>query len=111
MQRERVSLDDLMSAARQQGLERSSDVRIAVLETNGRISFFTDQGRCRIPRSADRRLGTCVARVVSGKAVTRMGFRQPDSTDGSTDQPIGDRPERAGYSARSVPAGKALWLR
>lgn len=43
MKRERVSLDDLMSAARQQGLERFSDVRIAVLETNGRISFFTDQ--------------------------------------------------------------------
>lgn len=40
LRRERVSLDDLMSAAREQGLERFSDIRIAVLETNGRISFF-----------------------------------------------------------------------
>lgn len=38
---ERVSLDDLMSAAREQGLERFSDIRIAVLETNGKISFFS----------------------------------------------------------------------
>jgi uncharacterized membrane protein YcaP (DUF421 family) len=43
MQREHVSLDDLMSAAREQGLERFADIRIAVLETNGRISFFTDK--------------------------------------------------------------------
>ena len=41
MQREHVSLDDLMSAAREQGLQRFADIRIAVLETNGRISFFT----------------------------------------------------------------------
>jgi uncharacterized membrane protein YcaP (DUF421 family) len=38
---ERVSLDDLMAAARNQGIERFADVRLAVLETNGRISFFT----------------------------------------------------------------------
>jgi uncharacterized membrane protein YcaP (DUF421 family) len=38
---ERVSTDDLMAAARNQGIERFGDVRIAVLETNGRISFFT----------------------------------------------------------------------
>lgn len=30
-----------MSAARQQGIERFADIRVAVLETNGRISFFT----------------------------------------------------------------------
>lgn len=40
LRRERVSIDDLMSAAREQGLQRFSDIRIAVLETNGRISFF-----------------------------------------------------------------------
>lgn len=41
LRRERVSLDDLMSAAREQGVERFSDIRVAVLETNGRISFFS----------------------------------------------------------------------
>ena len=40
LRRERVSIDDLMSAAREQGLQRFSDIRVAVLETNGRISFF-----------------------------------------------------------------------
>ncbi|PZS34639.1 MAG: DUF421 domain-containing protein [Pseudonocardiales bacterium] len=38
---ERISIDDLMSAAREQGVERFADIRVAVLETNGRISFFT----------------------------------------------------------------------
>ena len=38
---ERVSLDDLMSAAREQGIERFSQIKFAVLETNGRMSFFT----------------------------------------------------------------------
>jgi len=38
---ERLSLDDLMSAARQQGIRRFSDIELAVLESNGRISFFT----------------------------------------------------------------------
>lgn len=38
---ERMALDDLISAARQQGVERIGDIRIAVLETNGRLSFFT----------------------------------------------------------------------
>jgi uncharacterized membrane protein YcaP (DUF421 family) len=38
---ERVSIDDLMAAARADGIERFGDVRLAVLEANGRISFFT----------------------------------------------------------------------
>lgn len=38
---ERISIDDLMSAAREEGIERFDDIRVAVLETNGRISFFT----------------------------------------------------------------------
>ena len=38
---ERISIDDLMSAAREEGIQRFDDIRIAVLETNGRISFFT----------------------------------------------------------------------
>ncbi|PZS17023.1 MAG: DUF421 domain-containing protein [Pseudonocardiales bacterium] len=38
---EHLSIDDLMSAGREQGVERFQDIRVAVLETNGRISFFT----------------------------------------------------------------------
>ena len=38
---EQISIDDLMAAARSQGIERFADVRLAVLEANGRISFFT----------------------------------------------------------------------
>lgn len=41
MRRERLSIDDLYSEARQDGIERLSDVRLAVLETNGQVSFFT----------------------------------------------------------------------
>jgi len=40
MRRERLSLDDLMAAARQQGFERLSSIRLAVLEANGALSFF-----------------------------------------------------------------------
>jgi uncharacterized membrane protein YcaP (DUF421 family) len=40
---ERMSLDDLMSAAREDGLDQFSDIRLAVLEANGRISFFTNE--------------------------------------------------------------------
>jgi uncharacterized membrane protein YcaP (DUF421 family) len=38
---ERISIDDLMCVAREQGVERFTDIRVAVLETNGRISFVT----------------------------------------------------------------------
>ncbi|MBA3742448.1 DUF421 domain-containing protein [Sporichthya sp.] len=41
---ERLSLDDLMADARQQGIERFADIRLAVLETDGKISFFTGSG-------------------------------------------------------------------
>ena len=41
MREERLSIDDLMAAAREQGISRFADIRIAVLESNGRISFFT----------------------------------------------------------------------
>ena len=36
---QRMALDDLISAARQQGIERIGDIRVAVLETNGQLSF------------------------------------------------------------------------
>ncbi|TKV57815.1 DUF421 domain-containing protein [Nakamurella flava] len=41
---ERMSLDDLMAAARQQGFERFADIRLAVLEANGQVSFFANEG-------------------------------------------------------------------
>jgi uncharacterized membrane protein YcaP (DUF421 family) len=37
-------MDDLLIATRQQGIARFRDIDLAVLETNGRISFFTGQG-------------------------------------------------------------------
>lgn len=43
MRLERMSIDDLLIAARQQGITRFADIDLAVLETNGQISFFTDQ--------------------------------------------------------------------
>lgn len=41
---ERLSLDELLGAARQQGIERIGDIRVGVLETNGQLSFFTSEG-------------------------------------------------------------------
>ena len=40
MRRERLTTDDVMAAARAQGIRRLSDVDLAVLETDGKISFF-----------------------------------------------------------------------
>jgi uncharacterized membrane protein YcaP (DUF421 family) len=40
MHAERVTLDDLMAAAREDGISRFADVQLAVLEADGRISFF-----------------------------------------------------------------------
>ncbi len=46
---ERISIDDLMAAAREQGFERFADIRVAVLEVNGRISFFAGEGESGAP--------------------------------------------------------------
>jgi len=40
MSRERLTMEDVMAAAREQGIRRLSDVDVAVLETDGKISFF-----------------------------------------------------------------------
>lgn len=40
MKAERLSIDDLMAAARTQGYERFSQISVAVLEANGQMSFF-----------------------------------------------------------------------
>ncbi|WP_154795253.1 DUF421 domain-containing protein [Occultella kanbiaonis] len=44
MRRERLSLDDFMAAARGQGITSFAQIRLAVLETNGQLSFITTQG-------------------------------------------------------------------
>jgi uncharacterized membrane protein YcaP (DUF421 family) len=41
MRRERLSMADLLVAAREQGIRSTSDIEYAVLEADGRISFFT----------------------------------------------------------------------
>lgn len=41
MKGQRMSFGDLATAARQQGIRRFSSVELAVLEADGRISFFT----------------------------------------------------------------------
>jgi uncharacterized membrane protein YcaP (DUF421 family) len=41
LRRERLSGDDLMAAAREKGIRRLTDVDLAVLEADGKISFFT----------------------------------------------------------------------
>jgi uncharacterized membrane protein YcaP (DUF421 family) len=40
---EKLSLDDLMSAARSDGIERFAQIKLAVLEANGQLSFFTGE--------------------------------------------------------------------
>lgn len=41
MRRQRLAMEDLRAAAREQGIRDLADVEVAVLEANGRISFFT----------------------------------------------------------------------
>ena len=44
MKHERMSLDDLYAQARQQGIRKLGDIELAVLETDGKVSFFTRNG-------------------------------------------------------------------
>jgi uncharacterized membrane protein YcaP (DUF421 family) len=41
MRTQRLALADLLAAAREQGIRRTADIEYAVLEADGRISFFT----------------------------------------------------------------------
>ncbi len=40
MRRQRLTMEDVMAAAREQGIRRLAQVDLAVLETDGKISFF-----------------------------------------------------------------------
>ena len=42
LRRERLTVDEVEAQARQQQIESLSDVRLAILETSGRISFIPD---------------------------------------------------------------------
>lgn len=42
LRRERLSLDDLMAAARQEGIDTFSAIKLTVLEPNGQLSFLTN---------------------------------------------------------------------
>ena len=44
LKRERLDLDDVAEEARQQGIARLADVKWAVLETTGKISFIKNDG-------------------------------------------------------------------
>lgn len=44
MRDERLGLDELLASARGQGIRSVSSIRLAVLEANGQVSFFTDEG-------------------------------------------------------------------
>lgn len=48
---ERISIDDLLASARNQGIDRLDRIRVAVLETNGRISFFVDEAKSGSPEA------------------------------------------------------------
>ena len=50
MRVERLSVDDLYEAARADGIERMSQVRLAVLEADGQISFFKRDGETEQPK-------------------------------------------------------------
>lgn len=41
MRRQRLSLADLLVSAREQGIRRPADIEYAVLEADGKLSFFT----------------------------------------------------------------------
>lgn len=43
LRHERISIDDLHAAARLQGYAMLEDIRLAVLEANGQISFFRNE--------------------------------------------------------------------
>ena len=44
MTQERMPIDDLYAQARQQGIKSLSEIDLAVMETDGKISFFTRDG-------------------------------------------------------------------
>jgi uncharacterized membrane protein YcaP (DUF421 family) len=44
LRRERMTVDDLHESARAQGITSLTDIRFAILESDGKVSFITDDG-------------------------------------------------------------------
>jgi uncharacterized membrane protein YcaP (DUF421 family) len=53
LRRQRLTLDDLEAAAREQGIRRLGDVDVAILEADGKISFFTRESGADTPGADD----------------------------------------------------------
>jgi len=51
MSDERMTLDELYTQARQQGIRKLSEIDLAVLETDGKVSFFTKNGDSGAPET------------------------------------------------------------
>jgi uncharacterized membrane protein YcaP (DUF421 family) len=51
MTRQRLSVADLLVAAREQGIKRTAQIEYAVLEADGKMSFFTYEGDGGAPES------------------------------------------------------------
>jgi len=49
LRRERMTIEDLHEAARAHGIERLSEIRAAILESDGKLSFITSQERQTTP--------------------------------------------------------------
>ena len=47
LRNERMSLDDLYVQARQQGIHKLGEIDMAILETDGKVSFFTRNGQAK----------------------------------------------------------------
>jgi uncharacterized membrane protein YcaP (DUF421 family) len=47
LRNERMSLDDLYVQARQQGIRKLGEIELAILETDGKVSFFTKNGEAK----------------------------------------------------------------
>jgi uncharacterized membrane protein YcaP (DUF421 family) len=50
-----MTTDDLKVAARQQGIADLDDVRIAIVEADGKLSFIQSSGQSSPPNTDDRR--------------------------------------------------------
>jgi uncharacterized membrane protein YcaP (DUF421 family) len=55
LRRQRMSEEEVYEAAREQGIADLADVRIAILENSGKVSFITSNGEHR-PKANERRL-------------------------------------------------------
>lgn len=52
MRRQRLAVEDVLMAAREQGIKRTAEIEYAVLESDGKMSFFTyEKGESGAPES------------------------------------------------------------